>query len=92
MRSVDELDNSKSRWSLIFKVSVAVLLLCLLDIAVFLTAWPGDLVCYTVGAISSLVAIYAARKLRDIERFYAAADGSWLNRRSNHSGGLDDDD
>jgi hypothetical protein len=92
MRSVDELDNFESRWSLIFKISVAVLLLCLLDLAVFSTAWPGELVCYTVGAISSLVAIYAAKKLRDIERFYAAADGSWLNLRANHSAGLDDDD
>jgi hypothetical protein len=92
MRSVDELDNFESRWRLIFKISAAVLLLCLLDLAVFSNAWPGELACYTVGAISSLVAIYAAKKLRDIERFYAAADGSWLNRTANHSGGLDADD
>lgn len=63
-----ELDQFERRWKRVFSVAAGVLVLCLLDIAWFFSEWPSRTVSYSVGSVSVLVGLYAAKKLRDLER------------------------
>lgn len=92
LMTATELDQFERRWKRVFSVAACVLVLCILDIALFFSEWPSRTGAYAVGAVSVSIGLYAAKKLRDLERGRAVVDGAWLNRAENEGGEADGDD
>jgi hypothetical protein len=65
-------------WRRVFSLSGIVLIAALIDLVAFFPRSSEKMLCYTLASASIMACIYSAKKLKDVERVHATADGAYL--------------
>ena len=87
-----QLDKFEQEWKRAFAISAGVLAVCLLVLLMFASTGTLGFVAYSIGGLAVVGCLYAAKKLRDVERANAAIDASVLRETYRPSDlGLHDD-
>lgn len=78
MLNAKEMDAYERRWKRVFALSAAALVVALVYLVALRPTGTAGFLAYTLGAVAVCVGLYAAKRLRDVERTHAVVDGSWL--------------
>jgi hypothetical protein len=81
--------DERAAWLLCFRISGFVVVCTLIVLALTFADGPFAFGLSIIGALAGLVAMHAARKLRDRKRAIAAADAEWLRQAYPPHGGVD---
>jgi hypothetical protein len=74
----DTVKRSQDFWRVVFSLSGIVLVTALIDLVAF-SPWGRERTfCYTFASAAIIACIYSAKKLKDVERIHATADGAYL--------------
>lgn len=67
--TIDELNAYEKKWRRIFSAHGLVLAAALSYlVAFYYSSWNYNRVCYVVGSLAAIGCLYAAKKLRDVEK------------------------
>lgn len=79
MMTIGELEKFESHWKRVFAVAAGFLVICLVDLVTLSARGAEAILCYSFGSVAAIAALYAAKKLRDVERADAVVEGELLN-------------